>query len=384
MDMDIDLDEPLEGEPTKPDLSHYESELARVAFSIANLREIQTCLNDEFVGKSEIISMMIVCAVAQEPMVIFGEPGTAKSALVTRFCDLLGYSGTDIFKYLLTSFTEPDELLGVVDIRKYMEDQEYARVEKGGGVQKAKVVFLDEIFRGNSAILNTLLSIINERIYYESGTARPAQTQVVYGASNDSPRSHELRAFYSRFPIRLRSDRISLIAPDSLLEKGWKLEMRPKRDDPTEEVEKAAESHANNLAICQNWLLSWWKADQNWLDENTVLRQVKQMYIQAVQKLNSDARDYFRIDDRKFVKLFKLIYAHAMLNSGPGSVPGLDNFYAVLVHTWEDPEVAYSAREAVRQVMTSLDSMYASPFTNPLTRTTFPPLPEQLRFHIPG
>jgi MoxR-like ATPase len=240
------------------------NETEKITDSIEHLREIHRFLADPenglFVGKTDIVTMMIVCAIAQEPMVIFGEPGTAKSALISLFCDLLGFAEGDYFKYLLTSFTEPDELLGVVDIKAYMEEKQYVRVGSSG-IQHAKIVFLDEVFRANSAILNTLLSIINERVYYEGGREKKAKTQVVFGASNDAPTSLDLAAFYARFPIRMRSDRVSEDYPLELLSRGWNLEM-------VERHTIAPISRPDDLENCQKWLRTYWIRKEIWEDED--------------------------------------------------------------------------------------------------------------------
>jgi MoxR-like ATPase len=359
-----------------------QGECEQTRASLNKLLEIKKILSHpqdgKFVGKANIVDMIIVCAIAQEPMVIFGEPGTAKSAIVSRFCDLLAFDQRDYFKYLLTSFTEPDELLGVVDIEAYMKEHDYRRFAKGS-IQQAKIVFLDEVFRGNSAILNTLLSIINERVYYEGGEAKPAKTQVVYGATNDVPSSRDLRAFYARFPIRVLSNSV-LAESESLaldlLEKGWQLEVDElyRRSLPPEERvtvnREQAISKSLDLERCQTWLRVYWSAENlYWSDRSSGLELIKRAYLEIIRQMN-DATDQFQIDDRKAIKIFKLILAHAMLRGGPTGVPSLHDVWAVLQHTWEDPESDQLSKDTVCRVVSRVNNRYIIDYN----------LPEHLRF----
>ena len=112
---------------------------------------------------------MLVAAVAQEPLLLVGPPGTAKSDLVLKFKDALGLADEDYFEYMLTRFTEPSEIIGPIDISQLREGR-YIRREQGK-LPTARLAFLDEIFKSNSAILNILLTIINERKFYQDGDA---------------------------------------------------------------------------------------------------------------------------------------------------------------------------------------------------------------------
>ncbi len=360
---------------------------ADVDRSLKRIRKVWQELSSEFVAKEEIIEMMLICAIAQEPMVIFGEPGTAKSALISKFREKLRFEDQDYFEYLLTSFTEPDELMGVVDINEYITNKKYKRVGSGG-IQHAKIIFLDEVFRGNSAILNTLLSIINERVYFEGGQRRSANTQVVYGASNDAPTSTDLRAFYSRFPIRMYSQRVSEIQPKELLEKGWNLEMESlakralrKADNDNEgennsksalsvkkaQVLRPSEMFQGDEASCslqdlqnlQTWLRQFWApAENKWGDRQADFEIIKIAYLDIINRMNRYG-EQFKIDDRKVIKLFKLIIAHAMLTEGANCMPTLTDLWAVLRHTWEDPELANLAGDNITRFITEVQENLA-------------------------
>src|SRR5213083_3230686 len=125
------------------------------------LHRFRTSLGRFFVAKQELIDLMLTAAVAQEPLLLVGPPGTAKSDLVLKFKDALGVSEEDYFEYMLTRFTEPSEIIGAIDIA-LLRSGRYIR-KKEGKLPTARIVFLDEIFKSNSAILNILLTIINEK-----------------------------------------------------------------------------------------------------------------------------------------------------------------------------------------------------------------------------
>src|SRR5688572_31806054 len=124
----------------------------------AQFQEVARTLNAHFLDKQEIIRLLIISAIAGEHLVLVGPPGTAKSAIIRMFARLLD---ARYFEYLLTRFTEPNELFGPVDIKEFREGKYTRRTDNM--LPEAEIVFLDEIFKSNSAILNSLLGILNER-----------------------------------------------------------------------------------------------------------------------------------------------------------------------------------------------------------------------------
>ena len=146
---------------------------------------------------------MVVAAVAQEPLLLVGPPGTAKSDLVLKFKDALGLADEDYFEYMLTRFTEPSEIIGPIDISQLREGR-YIRREQGK-LPTARLGFLDEIFKSNSAILNILLTIINERKFYQDGAPQPVRLRVLFAATNEVPEQAELAALKDRFCLKAES-----------------------------------------------------------------------------------------------------------------------------------------------------------------------------------
>src|SRR5438128_4098444 len=169
----------------------------------ARLNRFRTSLGRFFVQKQDLIDLMVVAAIAQEPLLLVGPPGTAKSDLVLKFKDALGLGEDDYFEYMLTRFTEPSEIIGPIDISQLREGR-YIRREQGK-LPTARLAFLDEIFKSNSAILNILLTIINEKKFYQDGVPQPVRLRVLFAATNEVPEQTELAALKDRFVLKIES-----------------------------------------------------------------------------------------------------------------------------------------------------------------------------------
>src|SRR5438874_6325360 len=167
------------------------------------LTRFRKSLGRFFVNKQDLIDLMLVATIAQEPLLLVGPPGTAKSDLVLKFKDALGIADEDYFEYMLTRFTEPSEIIGPIDISQLREGR-YIRREQGK-LPTARLGFLDEIFKSNSAILNILLTIINERKFYQDGAPQPVRLRVLFAATNEIPEQAELAALKDRFCLKVES-----------------------------------------------------------------------------------------------------------------------------------------------------------------------------------
>src|SRR4029079_16717206 len=130
-------------------------------------QEAARILASAFLDKQEIIRLLLVSAIAGEHMIIVGPPGTAKSAIIRMFAQLVD---ARYFEYLLTRFTEPNEIFGPVDIKQFREGKYTRRTDNM--LPEAEIVFLDEIFKSNSAILNSLLGVLNERRFANGSEIR--------------------------------------------------------------------------------------------------------------------------------------------------------------------------------------------------------------------
>jgi MoxR-like ATPase len=183
---------------------------------------LRTALKDASFGLVEreaLLEMVALAAVAGEHVLVIGPPGTAKSEAVRRVARA---TGAHYFEYLLGRFTEPSEIFGPIDLRRLKEG--YVETETSGMLPEAEFAFLDEVFRGSTAILNTLLEILNERVFRRGHSVHECPLRVCVGASNSLPDDDSLAAFADRFLVRVFVDPIPDPRIEELLEEGWRLD----------------------------------------------------------------------------------------------------------------------------------------------------------------
>ncbi|MDK6028187.1 AAA family ATPase [Ignisphaera sp. 4213-co] len=183
------------------------------------LQKILNELSKPFVGREEEAKVILLALLTKEHAVLIGEPGTAKSALIRRAAQILNMK---CFMYLLTKYTEPAELFGPLDINA-LKDGKYVRITSHK-LPEAEIAFLDEIFKANSAILNTLLTIMNERLFYDGYTEIRVALWSLFGASNEVPQEPELEALYDRFLLRHYVKPLPDDLWKQLLRKAWDIE----------------------------------------------------------------------------------------------------------------------------------------------------------------
>ncbi len=188
----------------------------------ARLREALAAASRGLVEREALVELIALAAVAGEHVLVLGPPGTAKSEAVRRAARALGGR---YFEYLLGRFTEPGELFGPIDLRRLREG--VVAVETAGMLPEAEVAFLDEVFLGSTAILNTLLSILNERTFRRGSTRLACPLRVCVGASNALPDDEGLGPFVDRFLVRAFLDPVADPRLEDLLAGGWQLDARP-------------------------------------------------------------------------------------------------------------------------------------------------------------
>ncbi|MGC9181255.1 AAA family ATPase [Thermogladius sp.] len=178
-------------------------------------------LSKPFVGRDEEALVVSLGVLTGEHVILVGEPGTAKSAMARRAAELIN---ARFFKYLLTRFTEPDELFGPIDINA-LKMGKYVRITSNK-LPEAEIAFIDEIFNANSAILNTLLTLMNERIIYDGYNEIRVPLWTLISASNNVPDEPELQALYDRFLFRHFVKPVEEDKWSSLLDAAWEIEVR--------------------------------------------------------------------------------------------------------------------------------------------------------------
>jgi MoxR-like ATPase len=181
--------------------------------------EVIEPLKGRFVGRDEVIDLIALALVAGEHLFLFGPPGTAKSALIRQFSQSVRGR---YFEYMLTRFSEPNEIFGPIDLVR-LRDGTVATVT-AGMLPEAEFVFLDELFNANSAILNNLLTVLNERIYRRGAETHRLPLLSLFSASNHLPEDETLGALFDRFLLRCHVDQLRREAMPLLLSAGWELE----------------------------------------------------------------------------------------------------------------------------------------------------------------
>jgi MoxR-like ATPase len=189
------------------------------------------------VDRELIAEVVVLCAIAGEHLLVVGAPGTAKSAAVRRTATQLGGR---YFEYILGRFTEPNEIFGPVDLRRLREG--VVEVETAGMLPEAEIAFLDEVFLGSTAILNTLLGVLNERRFRRGSTDLAVPLRVCVGATNALPEDPALAAFADRFLARLFVAPVADGRLEELLETGWQTSGREPAEPLLPAVDRLAKA----------------------------------------------------------------------------------------------------------------------------------------------
>ncbi len=275
---------------------------------IQKLNSVLDYVKKSFVGKDEIVDLLGLCLIAKENAFLLGPPGTAKSAIIRTLSACIENGNN--FEYLLTRFTEPNEIFGPFDIRKLKEGELITNTE--GMMPEASMVFLDEIFNANSAILNSLLMALNERIFRRGKETRKLPALMFVGASNMLPEDEALNALLDRFLVRVECDYVDTDLLDQVLVAGWKFETLT-------EVEKPAINPTEILELQQ-------------LSRKIDLSPIRTEYVNLVHSLRNTG---IKVSDRRAVKIQNLMAASALMCGRDAAV--LSDLW-VLKYIWDTEE----------------------------------------------
>lgn len=286
---------------------------------------IEKSLNNDLAERRDAIRALLIAFVLQEHVFFFGPPGTAKTRMIEdlRSC----VTGTRSCYRLAHRFMTADELLGPMDLGVFQKEHRFVRNLKGG-VADVEFAFLDEVFKANSAVLNTLLPILNERRLDES-TAIPLRTCA--SASNEFPSDDTLNALYDRFLLRERVEYVKSERTKKSLRERFAAQSKPKQ------------TFVAPVAIT----LDEW--DQIARDVDSV--SIPEGVLDAQIRLEKDlATQNVFVSDRRGIQALRVIKAEAWLDGETeASVDHLQALRYVYWNTLKDQEILHGLLSALER-----------------------------------
>ena len=321
----------------------------RITRPLERIRDLAESVKDQLIDRDDSVEAVIASFMSRVPVVLFGDPGTAKSLLVRLIADRTAddSSSPSFFEYLMTPHTMPEEIFGAVDIKKLVqkENPEFQRATEGM-LPDRDFIFLDEVFRGGSHILNTLLSIINEGTFHDGARKIEVRALGIVGAANDPPQGAEMRnlgAFFDRFPVRVWVDSISNSRNIDSNEKISTLDKLLHKSLSIDNARPLQISCGNDFRIVQLFSRQSGVAST----QNDGVRQaVKTRFMQLFRMAQEDAD--FALSDRTLGQYWKWSRAYDMLKESSSRWgESEEHFVKVFTYMGKDKESSHLATDFV-------------------------------------
>ena len=333
-------------------------------------------MNRGIYEKETEISLSLLAALAGESIILLGPPGVAKSMVARQL--KTAFREAQSFEYLMSRFSTPDEIFGPVSIQKLKTSDTYERAVEGY-LPTADVVFLDEIWKAGPAIQNTLLTVINEKIFRNGNREMHLPLKLLVAASNELPAKGEgLEALWDRFVIRIESRPIKL-------EKNFRamlLEVKSEEQRASEvkseergvkEQSSAAEGKANLNAITAEEYAGWTERIDKIGVKIEVLDAISAIRksLRAVNVDEAAERRNIYVSDRRWKNIVRLLRTSAFMQDREEvDICDLLPIYHCL---WQEPE----ERDAIRNIV--IRALF-SPFADKLVEMKNA-LAEDIKYH---
>lgn len=279
----------------------------------AKMQRIGAEMNNLFVEREELIKLMQLAVCTGTNLLMLGPPGTAKSQITQELCSRIEQA--NYFQWMLNKTSDPSEILGSFSVKE-MENDRFLRITKGK-LPEAHIAFMDEVFKSNAPTLNTLLTIMNEHIFYNDGLANPVPLISMFGASNEGPEDETLDALYDRFIFRMNVQYVHDAANKKRMHANYidsragLLGLAGKTTITLEEVQTLQEA-AKNVKVTKDLV-------------NKFIRLIADLERQAIH-----------VSDRRQNECFKVMQGNAVLNAR--NQVCLDDFKSLVYVLWEKEE----------------------------------------------
>jgi MoxR-like ATPase len=280
---------------------------------------VEEDMNTHLIERRDPIHGILLATLSSTNILFLGPAGIAKSFLVNEWNRRI--TGSKFFGWLLTKFSTPEEIFGPISL-KGLEEERYSRVPKGK-IQEAHTAFLDEIFKANSSILNALLTVLNERIFYNDGVPTHLPLVTVAGASNEIPDADDgLDAFFDRFLLKYHL--VQIHEPSAFCRMLMLEDSEPKATISLEDI-YVAQKEISKIKI-----------------DDVILHQV-------VKIRETVRKDATAVSDRTFKVAMKILKAEAWLR-GSTEVT-MDNLEVFRHICWTKPEQEKSIHSLILQLI---------------------------------
>lgn len=333
-------------------------------------------MNRGIYEKETEISLSLLAALAGESIILLGPPGVAKSMVARQL--KTAFREAQSFEYLMSRFSTPDEIFGPVSIQKLKTSDTYERAVEGY-LPTADVVFLDEIWKAGPAIQNTLLTVINEKIFRNGNREMHLPLKLLVAASNELPAKGEgLEALWDRFVIRIESRPIKLEKNFRAMLLEVKSEEQRASEVKSEEqrVKKqssAGEGKANSNAITAEEYAEWTERIDKIGVKIEVLDAISAIRksLRAVNVDEAAERRNIYVSDRRWKNIVRLLRTSAFMQDREEvDICDLLPIYHCL---WQEPE----ERDAIRNIV--IRALF-SPFADKLVEMKNA-LAEDIKYH---